>query len=198
VRDVAAGQHPDRFALTRALGEAFCGRREGQPLRTEDVERALAHHGLLEDLAKREREAVLGAYAEHRGATGRVAWALGLTLPEVHRLVRALGIFREVEDIRERYRREALSGKHLGQRLDLLGRGKYLADLGIRRRFDEALRTDLRRVLSQHAAGAKDMEELLTQAARSEGTQAELLQRAVEKLELTGELQQLLVQTERR
>lgn len=189
-------QYPDRFALTRALGEQYGGKKEGQTLRTEDVERALVHHKLMEQLERKERESVLAAYTELRGSASRVAHTLGLTVPEVNRLVKAVGLQSEVEEIRERFRREALSPKNLGQRLDLLGRGKYLSDLGIRRKFDEALRADLKKVLGKVASAARDLDDLYAQAARREGTQAELLHRAVEKLELSGEVRKLLATAE--
>ncbi len=181
-------QYPDRFALTRALAEEYGGKKEGQVLRTEDLERALEHHKLFEPLQKKERDSIIGAYTEQRGATSRVAWALGLTVPELNRLIRALEIKDEVEQIRERYRREALSPKLLAFRLDLLGRGKYLSDLGIRKRFDDALRGDLRKLLQSSARQARGADDLLDVAARREGTQAELLKRAVEKLGLADEL----------
>jgi hypothetical protein len=181
-------QYPDRFALTRALGDQYGGRKEGQPLRTEDLERALRHHELLDGLEKKEYEAVLAAYSEQRGASSRVSWALGLTVPELHRLVNALGVKDQVEEIRERFRREALAPRNLASRLDLLGRGKYLSDLGIRKRFDDALRGDLKKLLQTCARQASGDEDVLSVAARREGTQAELLRRAVEKLGLQGEL----------
>jgi hypothetical protein len=184
-------QYPDRFALTRALGDQYGGRREGQPLRTEDLERALRHHGLLEALEHREREAILGAYSEQRGATSKVAFALGLTVPELNRLIHALGISEQIEEIRERFRREALSPKHLSARLDLLGRGKYLSDLGIRRRFDDALKGDLRALLHKHAPRARDAGELVEIAARHEAAQPELLARALERLGLSDEARKL-------
>lgn len=189
--DARLEQHPDRFALTRALGDRFRGRREGQPLRTEDVERALRHHGLLDKLAQKERDAITGAYTEQRGATTRVAFVLALTVPELNRLVQALGISEQIDEIRERYRREALSPKHLAARLDLHGRGKYLSDLGIRKRFDEALKADLRKLLRQHASRARDPRELFELAARHEATQAELLSRAAERLGLLDEVRAL-------
>ncbi|MGA9522167.1 MAG: hypothetical protein WBV82_11920, partial [Myxococcaceae bacterium] len=181
-------QYPDRFALTRSLAEEYGGKKEGQVLRTEDLERALEHHKLFEPLQKKERESILGAYTEQRGATSRVAWALGLTVPELNRLIRVGGLKDEIEQIRERFRREALSPKQLAARLDLLGRGKYLSDLGIRKRFDDALRGDLRKLLQSSARDARGADDLLDVAARREGTQSELLKRAVEKLGLADEL----------
>jgi hypothetical protein len=120
-----------------------------------------------------------------------VAFALGLTVPELNRLVHAHGMSEQIEEIRERFRREALSPKHLGARLDLLGRGKYLADLGIRRRFDDALKNDLRALLQGHASRARNAKELFELTARHEATQAELVARAVEKLGLAGDVRKL-------
>lgn len=184
-------QHPNRFALTRALGEQFQGRRDGQPLRTEDVERALTAHKLLERIEEQERVAVLGSLTEVRGAISRVALALGLSLSELNRLVKSLGITQEMEEIRDRFRREALSPKHLASRIDLLGRGRYLSDLGIRRKFDEALRGDLKKLLQSCAPRAQNTEDLIAAAAHHEGVQPELLSRAVEKLGLADEAQKL-------
>lgn len=184
-------QHPNRFALTRALGEQFQGRRDGQPLRTEDVERALTAHKLLERIEEQERVAVLGSLTEVRGATSRVALALGLSVSELNRLVKSLGITQEIEEIRDRFRREALSPRNLASRIDLLGRGRYLSDLGIRRKFDEALRGDLKKLLQSCAPRAKSTEDLIAAAAHHEGVQPELLSRAVEKLGLADEAQKL-------
>ncbi len=184
-------QHPDRFALTRALGESYSGRKEGQPLRTEDLERALHHHGLIEQLEHKEREAVLAAYSEERGSARRAANALHLSTSELARLVKALGISEEVDAVRERFRREALSPKRLSSRLDLLGREKYLLDLGIRRRFDDQLKEDLENLLRAHADKAASGRELIRLAARMEGAPAELLWRAVEKLGLNSEVKAL-------
>lgn len=184
-------QYPDRFALTRTLGETYTGRKEGQPLRTEDVERALEHHGLTDKLERKERQAVLGAYSEQRGAAGRVSFALGLSVPELNRLVKALGLAEEVELVRERFRRDALSPRNLAARIDLLGRGKYLSDLGIRRRFDDALKNDLKKLLQKYAPRARTREDLVGVVARQEGTQPELLSRAIEKLGLSDELRRL-------
>ncbi len=187
----AVAQHPDRFALTRALGESYSGRKEGQPLRTEDLERALHHHGLTEQLERKEREAVVAAYADQRGSAKRAANALHLSTSELQKLVRSLGLEAEVENVRERFRREALASARLGTRLDLLGREKYLQDLGIRRKFDERLREDLEKLLRRHADKAKGGRDLILTAARMEGAPAELLWRAVEKLGLTPEVRSL-------
>ena len=82
--ELLLAQHADRFALLRALEGQYSGPR-GAPLQLHDVEGVLGGHGLLEAYAERERERVLGAYAEQRGAAGRVAWALGLSPPELQR-----------------------------------------------------------------------------------------------------------------
>jgi hypothetical protein len=180
-------QHADRFALLRALQAQYTGPR-GAPLQLADVEGLLESHGLLGEYAGRERVRVLGAYVEQRGAAGRVAWALGLSPAELQRLVAALGVGGEVEEVRERFRREALASRQLGQRLDLLGRTKYLVDLGIKRRFEEALQADLREVLLAEAAHAADLASLAERVGRLHAAPGELVLRAAERLGLADEV----------
>src|SRR5438874_2679920 len=69
-----AVQHRHRIALQKALVQQFQSR--GKPPSEDELREALERHGLLEELERRERELVLGSYAEQRGAAGRVAWAL--------------------------------------------------------------------------------------------------------------------------
>ena len=99
-----------------------------------------------------ERELVLSALSEQRGALGRVAWALDLRGPELTSLIATLGLGLEVDRVRERFRREALAPGSWTVRLDLFGRRKYLEDLGVERDFEDRLRGDLTREL--HALGA--------------------------------------------
>lgn len=174
-------QYRHRFAIQRTLAKTFA-MRGGAELSQAAVEEAYQSHGLLEPLEARERELVLAAYAENRGATGRVAHALGMTNAEVSRLTRLLDIEREVEEVRERFRREALSPKSLTLRLDLLGRTRYLEDLGIERRFEKSLEGDLRSLFKQVAADASNYGDLVERAARKAGAPAELLSRGADKL----------------
>src|SRR5262249_4907910 len=176
-------QHRPHIALTRALDGGTLGRRGGDP-QPHEVEELLAEHGLLDDAEARERELVLGALDEHRGALGRVAWVLGVRPAELRAMVERLGLDAEVERARERFRREALAPAHWTMRLDLLGRRKYLEDLGLERSFDERLRTDLSSELSRTDAADP---ERIPHLARKLGVPPELLARSLTRLGLGPE-----------
>jgi hypothetical protein len=136
----------------------------------------------MEPMETRERTAVLAAFTEHRGAAGRVSWALGLSPSELHQLEKKLELTREVEELRERFRREALTARNLTQRLDLLGREKYLADLGIKKRFTDMLRRELEVLVRDELPGAKTLAELADTVGRKHGAPSELVLRALERL----------------
>jgi len=183
--------HDHRFALLRTLAEQYNGARGD--LTQVEMESALRHHGLMEALEKRERQNLLSAYAEQRGAAGRVGWALELSPSELQRLVRALNLTEEVEAVRERFRREALASTGtLTQRLDLLGRDKYLADLGIKKKFSESLRKELERLVRDEVPEATDLHALAERVARKHGAPTELVFRAFERLELSEGLRKRL------
>ncbi|WP_370458830.1 hypothetical protein [Aggregicoccus sp. 17bor-14] len=184
--EAATAQHEHRLALHKALAEQYNGPRGD--LTMLDLEAALTHHGLLEAYARSERERVLSAYGDQRGAAGRVAWALGLSPTELQQLLKALDIVQESETVRERFRREALASRNLTQRLDLLGREKYLHDLGIQRRFAEALKADLHALLRDEAPQVSTLSELADRVARHQGAPTELLLRAIERLKLAEPL----------
>jgi hypothetical protein len=148
------------------------------------VTSSLNQHGLLEALVQRERALVTSSYLEHRGAKGRVCWALGVTPGELSGLIAEVGLQDQVDEIRERFRREALGSGSLAHRLDLLGRGKYLADLGIQKKFTEALTRDLSSALKRNAEGASSPSEAVKAVARAQGAPAELVERAAQKLGL--------------
>ena len=136
------GQHAHRPALLRALAQGYVGRRGSDPTAAE-LDALLDEHGLTAAVEDSERGLVLEALSEQRGALGRVAWALGLRGQELEGLVSRLGLAEEVSRLRERFRREALNPASWTARLDLLGRRKYLEDLGIEREFHDRLRADL-------------------------------------------------------
>jgi hypothetical protein len=172
-------QHGHRIALLRALTHGYAGRR-GDPSAPE-LDALLAHHGLLVAAQAGERDLLLEALSEHRGALGRVAWALGLRAPELGVLVSQLGLGPEVDRLRERFRREALTPSSWTARLDLLGRRKYLEDLGVEREFEDRLRTDLGREL--HALGT-DKDDAPAALARRLAVPPTLMTRALERLGL--------------
>jgi hypothetical protein len=176
-------QHGHRIALTRALAQGYLGRRGGDP-QPQEVEELLATHRLLDDSEAVERELVLGALSEQHGALGRVAWALGVRPVELRSMIERLGLDAEVERTRERFRREALAPAHWTTRLDLLGRRKYLEDLGLERSFDERLRSDLSKELDRTDAADP---ERIPHLARKLGVPPELLARTLARLGLVSE-----------
>jgi hypothetical protein len=182
-------QHRHRPALLAALKEQYTGR-SGAELTPLDLDEAFTAHALLEGVVRQERELVLGAYEEHRGASGRTAWALGVPLPELERWVQKLGMGEVVEALRERFRRDALGASQWTARLDLLGRNKYLSDLGVAQTFEEALRRDLReKLLASKKKGLSDPQEVYRNTATALGVAPELLVRTCERLGLHRELQ---------
>lgn len=175
-------QHGHRPALLRALAQGYAGRRGSDPSAAE-LDALLAAHGLIAAVEESERSLVLAALSENRGALGRVAWAMGLRGQELEGLISRLGLAVEVDRLRERFRREALNPASWTARLDLLGRRKYLEDLGIERDFDERLRADLARELKAAGAGENGQPGL----ARRLGAPPTLVGRALERLGLLPE-----------
>ncbi|WP_224248185.1 hypothetical protein [Hyalangium gracile] len=190
ILDSAVAQSEHRFTLLKSLGEQYNGAK-GE-LTMVDLESVLRRHELLETLAAKERQGILSAYADQRGAAGRVAWALGLSPSELQKLIGTLGLQQEAEEVRERFRREALGARHLTQRLDLLGRDKYLADLGIKKRFTDSLRKELEGLVRDELPGARDLPGLALAVARKHGAPQELVLRAIERLGLAGTLREQL------
>lgn len=168
-----------RIALLRALAHGYTGQR-GEPSAPE-LDELLARHGLLEGVEANERDLLLSALSEHRGALGRVAWALGLRGPELTALVSQLGLGTEVDRLRERFRKEALTPPTWTARLDLLGRRKYLEDLGLEREFEDRLRGDLGREIRALDANGEDVPAAL---ARRLAVSPTLVGRALERLGL--------------
>ncbi|WP_241759348.1 hypothetical protein [Pyxidicoccus parkwayensis] len=180
-----------RFALLRNLSQRYNGSR-GE-LTLVDLENVLKDHGLLEGFTDKEKRQVLAAYSDQRGASGRVGWSLGLSPSELQRLVAVLGLEEEVEALRERFRREALATSHLTHRLDLLGREKYLADLGIQRKFSDSLRKELERLVADELPDATEIHGLAEAVGRKHGAPAELVFRAFERLGLAEGLRKRLL-----
>jgi hypothetical protein len=187
-------QHPHRFALLTVLGEQFQSRGQ-EDLSLPDLEAALRQHGLLEQLEKQERELLLGSFTDHRGATSKVAWALNLRPADLSKLLALLGLRGEVDTVRERFQREALAPRNLSARLDLLGRTRYLTDLGIEKKFREALTRDLKELLGRYTGEAHSLDELAEHVSRQQGAPRELVLRAIDKLGLTETFRERLGDT---
>jgi hypothetical protein len=169
-------QHGHRPALLRTLNAD-----RGSSVPAHVLDRALERAGLLEGAAETERELVLAALEEQRGALGRAAWALGVRASELSGWAERLGITSEVARIRDRFRREALQPVHWTARLDLLGKRKYLEDLGVTSDFEQSVSKDLR-----HALDATDgsPEERTAVLATRLGVAPEALRRSLLRLGL--------------
>jgi len=176
-------QHGHRSTLLRALAHGYVGAHGAAPSASE-LDALLGAQGLLESTEASERALILAELSEHRGALGRVAWALGLRGPELRSLVASLGLTQEVDRVRERFRREALTPLSWTARLDLLGRRRYLEDLGVERQFEERLRSDLERELRALGPDGHDAAESL---ARRLAVSPTLVTRALERLGLLPE-----------
>ena len=176
-------QVPHRIALLRTLEQGYAARR-GEALSVGDVEDVLEAHELFELIEKKEREGVLAAIIDQKGSLFRAANAFGLAVDELEKLIGALGIGDEVEQVRERFIREALTPENLSLRLELLFRGKYLEDLGIERRFQQTLAHELQTLIDQVKDAATSVPTLVDLLSRQHALHAESLRRALEKLEL--------------
>ena len=166
----------NRLALLKALERGFTGRKG--PLALADVEKLLSRHALTERLAKREHDAIIAAVAASKGSIGKAGFELGVSARDLERLIEGAQVQREVTEIRERYTKEALSSRNLAQRLDLVGREKYLEDLKITDRFKASLHADLEPLLAD-ALPAADLDALATSAAKKHGLDAIRLRRAM-------------------
>jgi hypothetical protein len=175
-------QAPHRFALWRTLDQGYSGRR-GQALCLDEVLSVLDRHQQTRAIVSRERESVLGALTDARGAAGRASQVLGLREHELSRLISGLKLTRDVAELRERFGRDALDAKNLSWRLDLLGRQRYLADLGIEAKFDLALARDLRPLVEAEPPALSRLE-LADRIARTTGLGSSALERALEHLGL--------------
>lgn len=176
-------QVPHRVALLRTLEQGYVSKK-GIDLSVGDVEDVLELHQLFELIEKKERDGLLAAVIDENGSLGRAAHAFGLTLDELEQLVGALGVTAEVEKVRERYVREALAPDNLSLRLELLFRGRYLEDLGIDRKFQQALTKQLAELVNEVKDAATNVPTLVDLLSRQHALHAESLRRALEKLGL--------------
>lgn len=176
-------QVPHRVALLRTLEQGYVGRR-GSALSVGDVEDLLEAHELFETIEKKERDGVLAAVIDQKGSLGRAAHAFGLTRSELESLVGALSVEPQIEEIRERFIKEALAPQNLGLRIDLLFRNRYVEDLGIERRFMTALTNELSELIDEVKDAATSVPTLVDMLSRQHALHAESLRRALEKLGL--------------
>lgn len=179
-------QTGNRISLRKTLERQYVVRRGVAPS-PDDVDALLEHHKLTKAMARKEREVILSTLTESHGELTKVAQAMALNSFEVDRVIAAIGIRGEVTEIRDRWVREALSIRNLPMRLEMLGRGKYLADLKIVRRFKEALVRDILELLEALPVMA-DLEQLVTVAARRHALKADSLRTAIDRLGIETQL----------
>ena len=170
-------QHGHRPALLRALS---LGRTT--PISPAALDAALERAGLLDGTVGHERSLLVSALEENRGALGRTAWSLGVRPAELTAWAEGLGLGVEWERIRDRFRRAALAPERWSERLDLLGKRKYLEDLGVAATFEQALTRDLGHALS--TTGGPPGERTGALASRL-GVTPESLRRSLRRLGLS-------------
>lgn len=179
--DALIDQTSHRIQMRQALELGYAGQRG--VLSVQDVEEAVAHHKLRPRLEKKEKEVLLSALHEARGSSGRASTTLGMTPQEFGHLVDTLSLRREVDEVRSHWVREALSPKNLTVRFDMLGRSRYLQDLGIEAKFQTALTRDLEKLLKA-SADEGSFSAVLKAVSLQNGLNLELLTKTVDRLGL--------------
>ncbi len=178
-------QHGHRYAIRRALESSYAGKK-GEPLSIAEVENALRHHELRRLIGERERTIVIAAVTETRGDLGRAAMMLGMKPDELDHVVLNAGAQQEIEKVREHHAREALAHGNIRFKLELMEKTKYLADLGVEKRFRDALALELSELLDKALDGATDVEALIREVARREALPYEKFKAAVDRTGLSA------------
>lgn len=177
-------QAPHRFALHKTLAQSYTGR-GGQELTVADTLSLLEKHRLRQKMEAKERELLLGAITEQRGALGGVARALHIRLEELAALLKSLRITRETQEIQQRAVREALAPGNLPLRLTLIPKKRYLDDLGIREALELKLQAELTRVINEvRDENLKTEGQLVDRLAKRHGLPPDPLRKALEGLNL--------------
>lgn len=186
-------QFGNRFAAFEALSQKYEGRGK-TPLTMAEFEDALRRHSLWDALARQERERLVACFAEHQGAEGRVAWAMGVSLPSLRQMVKSAGLEGHVRELREKRVLELLSEPSLAHRVEMAGRTRYLEDLGILKPYLDKLKADLTRILEEARPGCDDWASLLQSVALRQGIREEILARSLDRLNLTATFQRRLAE----
>lgn len=176
-------QVPHRVALWRTLSQGYQGR-GGAALTVADVEGLLDKHRLRDRLAAKERDALLAAVVEQKGAFGKAAKSLGMRPKEFDGLLKELRVGREAKELKERAIRDALAGRNLAARLELTFKVRYLEDLGIEEKFKERLQADLLALVDEAREEATSAPALVELLARRHALPADPLRRALDALGL--------------
>lgn len=175
-------QVPHRVALLRTLEQGYSSKKG--PLTIGDVEDVLEEHALFDAIEAKERAGLLTALVDQKGSISRASQAFGLNPEELEKLIFALGIGGEVDQVRERFSREALAADNLSLRLELLFRDRYLEDLGIEKRFRQSLEQQLQGLVDEVKDAATSAATLVDLISRQHAIHQESLRRALDKLGL--------------
>lgn len=175
-------QVPHRVALLRTLEQGYSSKKG--PLSIGDVEDVLEEHQLFDVIEAKERGGLLTALVENKGSISRASQAFGLQPEEFEKLVIALGVGGEVDQVRDRFSREALASDNLSLRLELLFRDRYLEDLGIEKRFRQSLEQQLKGLIDEVKDAATSAATLVDLISRQHALHQESLRRALDKLGL--------------
>jgi hypothetical protein len=152
----------DRRDLVERLNKTHEGL-PGIPVDEEDLLRAVHYHQLGDILRKRESEILCRHLTKQRGSLAKTAQAIKIDLEKLQNRFQELQMEEEVSRIRNEFREAILERGSFQERLGLvLGREKYLEDLGITSEVDAALRRDLHKQLSKVRQGATAEEQALS------------------------------------
>jgi hypothetical protein len=184
--EALVAQHGHRVALRKALEPRFQSK-GGAELSLADVESALSHHGLRAALEAKERELLVAAITDAKGDRGRAALMLGMRISELDHVALDCGAEAEIARVREHWARESLAHGNLRLKLELLDKPKYLADLGVEKRFRDALARELTELFDAALGSAHDLDTLTWEAGRRSGLPYDKLKRALDQTGLSTE-----------
>ncbi len=175
-------QHGNRLAIYKVLGAQYEGRRRGSVLSVDEVVELLKHHGIFAALEAYERERLMSVLTEQKGFLAQTAHLFECTIDELLALITVIGLSEAVEALRERFRRESLASPNIRLQLKLVGRPKYLDDLGIRRRFEQFVGATLKKLIEE--TPGEDWNEQLEGLSSAKALPLDGLKRAAVALKL--------------
>ncbi len=136
LRKLLAELGPRRRALAARLGPP------GEPLTDKKLLALFAEARLERDFANGERELLRELFLTHRGASASVAAELKLTPAQLQDLIVASGLARELDGVRERFKRDAREKKWPTDRIELLLHERpHLQELGLLAELEREVKT---------------------------------------------------------
>ena len=136
--------------------------------------------GLERELALRERDLIRALYSRHRGAEAKVAAELGIAPEALRDVVVERGLARELQSMRDRFRREALRSRWPRERIEqVLHRREELQDLGLLERLEKEV-TVRAGVIWRSLSGKRDALDLLAKKLRLSREDAVRLQKLLD------------------